>query len=303
MKISVIIPTYKRIDKLQDCLDSMLKQTFLKEDYEILVVEDGSNSGAKDLVLGLQKEFPNTHYFWRTNAGPAAARNVAIKNAKGEVCTFTDDDCTVPHDWLEKLWDGFQRHPEVTGVGGRMEPSEDMVETNPFARFEFYLTNVVFNLPPEREEFVSGRDSPIGATNNIAYKTKALRAVNGFDERFKPHIPGEERDLKERLCDAGFDKILYIPTKVTHHRTYNWKSFVAQSYTAGIGTKNYARENNIKINYFGLLRSLAFGLLALPIRLLLKPDRLLTFLKFLDQFYATLAQIVPEAIAVKLGLR
>ncbi len=303
MKISVIIPTYKRIDKLKDCLDSLLKQTFPKDEHEILVVEDGSHSGAEDLVKSLRGKFPNIRYFWRTNAGPAAARNVAIKDAKGEVCTFTDDDCTVPPDWLEKLWDGFRRHPEVTGVGGRMEPPEDLVKKNPFARFELYLTRVVFNLPPEREEFISGRDSPIGATNNIAYKTEALRAVGGFDEKFKPHIPGEERDLKERLCDSGFDKILYVSTKVTHHRTYNWKSFVAQSYTAGIGTKNYAREHDLKINYFGLIRSLLFGLAALPFRLLTKPDRKLTILKFLDHFFAIFAQIIPEAVAIKLGLR
>lgn len=303
MKISVIIPTYKRIDKLRDCLDSLLHQTFPKHEYEILVVEDGSHSGAKDLVEDLQKEFPNIRYFWRTNAGPAAARNVAIKNAKGEVCAFTDDDCTVPPDWLEKLWDGFVRHPEVVGVGGRMEPPEELVRKNPFARFELYLTREVFNLPPGREEFVAGKGSPIGATNNIAYKTKALRAVGGFDERFLPHIPGEERNLKERLCDAGYDKILYIPTKVTHHRTYNWKSFVAQSYTAGIGTKNYAREHGLKINYLRLLGSLLFGFLVLPVRFFLKPDRQLTALKFLDQFYATLAQIVPESVAIKFGLR
>ncbi len=291
MKISVIIPTYKRIDKLRDCLDSLLKQTFPQDDYEILVVEDGSQSGAKDLVKSLQEKFPNLKYFWRENAGPAAARNVAIKVAQGEVCAFTDDDCLVPSDWLEKLWDGFQRHPEVAGVGGRMEPSEEMVNKNPFARFELYLTRVVFNLPPEREEFVSGKDSPIGATNNIAYKTAALRAVGGFDEKFKPHIPGEERDLKERLCNAGFDKILYVATKVTHHRTYDWKSFSRHSYMAGIGTKNYASRHGLKINYFGLIKSLIFGFLALPYRLLTQPDRELTLLKFLDQFFTVFVQL------------
>lgn len=303
MKVSVIIPTYKRIDTLKDCLASLMEQTFAKDDYEILVVEDGSHSGAEELVNDLQKEFPNIRYFWRENAGPAAARNIGIKNARGKICAFTDDDCTVPRSWIADLVDGFKRHPEVTGVGGRMEPPADLVKKNPFARFELYLTREVFNLPPERQEFIAGKDSPIGATNNIAYATEALRAVGGFDERFRPHIPGEERDLKERLVDAGYDKILYIPTKVTHHRTYNWRSFVAQSYTAGIGTKNYARENNLGINYFGLVKSLVFGFMALPIRLLIKPDRPLTVLKFLDQFYATLAQIVPEGVAVKLGIR
>jgi GT2 family glycosyltransferase len=293
MKISVIIPTYKRIDKLQDCLDSMLQQTFPKDDYEILVVEDGSHSGAEDLVKKLQKDFPNIHYFWRTNAGPAAARNVAIKSAQGEVCAFTDDDCTVPPDWLEKLWDGFQKHPEVTGVGGRMEPPEDLVKKNGYARFELYLTRVVFNLPPERQEFIAGKDSPIGATNNIAYKTSALRAVGGFDEKFLPHISGEERDLKERLCAAGYDKLLYIPTKVTHHRTYDGKSFFRQSYERGLGTKSYAREHGLKTNYFGLIRSLIFGFLALPYRLLTQPDRELTLLKFLNQFFAVFAQTFP----------
>ena len=299
MKISVIIPTYKRIDKLQDCLASIMAQTFPKEDYEILVVEDGSQSGAKDLVKDLQEKFPKIKYFWRENAGPAAARNVAIKVAAGEVCAFTDDDCTVPPDWLEKLWDGFQRYPEVTGVGGRMEPLEEMVRKNPFARFELYITRVVFDLPTEREEFIAGRDSPIGATNNIAYKTVALRAVGGFDEKFLPHIRGEERDLKERLCEAGYNKLLYIPTKVTHHRTYNWKGFVKQSYTAGVGTKVYAREHGLGINRFRLLGSLVYGLLALPIRLLLQPDRFLTLLKFLNQFCVTLAQVLPETAAIR----
>lgn len=304
LTFSVIIPTYKRLDRLKNCLMSVINQTYPKDQYEILVVEDGSHSGADELVNKLAQENPDLtiKYFWRENAGPAAARNIGIKNATGEICAFTDDDCTVPNDWLARLADGFERHPQVVGVGGRMEPLENLAKTNPFAAYELYLTHKVFNLSPEREEFIAGIDSPIGAANNIAYRTKVLHEVGGFDESFKPYIPGEERNLKERICQLGYNKILYIPNKVTHHRDYDWKDFISYSYTAGIGHKIYIEQHGGKVNTFGLVRHLIVHTFLLPLKLIIRPN-IITLLRYLNMVFATWAQIIPEKISEKTGVR
>lgn len=91
---SVIIPSYNREHEVLIAIDSVIKQTI--QDYEIIVVDDGSNDGTRDAVLSLNN--PKIRYIYQTNAGGAKARNTGIKNAKGRYIAFLDsDDIYLPH--------------------------------------------------------------------------------------------------------------------------------------------------------------------------------------------------------------
>lgn len=91
-KVSVIIPTYNRENYICEAIDSILSQTY--KDFEIIIVDDGSTDNTKDII----KKYENkVLYFYQANAGPGAARNRGIKEAKGELIAFLDaDDVWLP---------------------------------------------------------------------------------------------------------------------------------------------------------------------------------------------------------------
>jgi glycosyltransferase involved in cell wall biosynthesis len=87
-KVSIIIPTYNRATYVPRAIDSVLGQTY--KNYEIIVVDDGSNDGTKELLQN--KYADRIRYIYQNNAGPAAARNTAINAARYELIAFLDSD-------------------------------------------------------------------------------------------------------------------------------------------------------------------------------------------------------------------
>ena len=105
MKISVIIPTYKPLDYLWECLDSISSQKFPKEDFEILIVLNGCKEPYySDIHKYINSSKANIRLFQTDESGVSNARNIGIENSKGEYIAFLDDDDYVSHDYLEELY-------------------------------------------------------------------------------------------------------------------------------------------------------------------------------------------------------
>ncbi len=85
--VSVIIPTYNRAALLKEAIDSVLNQTYQK--IEVLVVDDGSSDHTAEIVAGFDSR---VRFFQQTHAGPNAARNLALRKARGEFIALLDDD-------------------------------------------------------------------------------------------------------------------------------------------------------------------------------------------------------------------
>lgn len=94
-KVSVIIPVYNRINWAIEAIESVLVQTHAN--FEVLVIDDGSTEDISELTEICKKD-KRLKYFRKENDGPAAARNLGIKKAKGEYIAFLDsDDLFMPH--------------------------------------------------------------------------------------------------------------------------------------------------------------------------------------------------------------
>lgn len=107
IKISIIIPTYKPKSYLQECLESLAKQTFAKKDFEIILVLNGCNEPYKKNIeqyIGNNMNGINLTFIHTKEGGVSNARNIALEQAKGEYITFVDDDDIVSTDYLKELY-------------------------------------------------------------------------------------------------------------------------------------------------------------------------------------------------------
>ncbi|MEW6169945.1 MAG: glycosyltransferase [Candidatus Omnitrophota bacterium] len=119
-KISVIIPTYNRENYLREAIDSVLEQTY--QDFEIIIVDDGSSDNTKDLVASYILRYKQKiRYFYQKNKGQSAAINIGIRESNGEYIAFLDsDDIWLPQK-IEKYLQLFEENPEISLIAGRMQ--------------------------------------------------------------------------------------------------------------------------------------------------------------------------------------
>lgn len=107
MKISVIIPTYKPKEYIWECLDSLVTQTFSKQDFEVILVLNGCcEPWNKEIetYIASQMQGMNVNFIQTDMPGVSNARNIALDNVKGEYVTFIDDDDLVSPKFLEELY-------------------------------------------------------------------------------------------------------------------------------------------------------------------------------------------------------
>ncbi len=232
MLFSVVVPTHNRAATLARCLAGLEAQSHAER--EIIVVDDGGSDATAEVAA----QFPVARLLRQEHAGPAAARNRGIAEAAGGIVAFTDDDCLPPQDWLARLAEGFCRHPEAAGVGGRLLAPEHLRRTNALARFEEHVARVRHGAGDH--EVLSGFDCPAGGTNNMAYRRAALLDAGGFDESF-PYAAGEDADLKLRLAQSGA-LFLYVPVAMTHLQSYTWPEFRRQQFIRGKGRAYFDRK-------------------------------------------------------------
>lgn len=123
-RISIIIPTYNREKDLERCLESFSIQTYPKDYYEILIIDDGSTDGTEGMIKKfLIKNNINLFYLKQEknlkNIGKI--RNLGIERSKGEIIAFTDSDCIVEMHWLMKINQEFEKK-STGGLYGKVEP-------------------------------------------------------------------------------------------------------------------------------------------------------------------------------------
>lgn len=282
--VSVIVPTYNRAGILRRCLEALTSQDYPGR-LEIIVVDDGSTDETRQVVEEFARR-NGVRYIQQANRGPAAARNRGIAAADGEIIAFTDDDCLPPRDWVRRLVQGYLEHPEVVGVGGRLEPPAEQRD-NPLAQYEWSVGREVYDAG--ETEVIGGFDCPAGGTNNMSYRRQVLEEVGGFDESF-PYAAGEDADLKRRICQRGV-RLLYVPVPVVHLQPYTWAAFRRQQYTRGRGAVHFERKHQGHLPGYGRLVLRLFKRLLQTVPDLLSPaHRRLAHVRFLARWYDLLGQ-------------
>jgi glycosyltransferase involved in cell wall biosynthesis len=120
--ISVVISTYNRVEVLPRALTSATSQDLDPEQYEVIVVDNNSTDGTREVVESLRRGGLPLTYVFEPRQGVSYGRNTGIELASGPIVAFTDDDVRVSRDWLSTIVSVLAEHPEVACVGGKILP-------------------------------------------------------------------------------------------------------------------------------------------------------------------------------------
>lgn len=149
MKVSVIIPTYNRVQTLRLTIESFLNQSYDSNLYEIIISNNNSKDSTEDLVNKYMREYPNRiKYIKESRQGVHFARNSAAKIANGEILYFTDDDMIADKYLLSEIIKVFKFDPKVASVTGRVLPKWEVTPPDWISKL-CYNGLLSLNDPPE----------------------------------------------------------------------------------------------------------------------------------------------------------
>lgn len=215
-EISVVIATYNGREHISYCLDALLGQQ-TSHTYEIVVVDDGS----MDHVAEVVRTYDNVRFVRQDNAGPAAARNRGVHEAKGEIILFIDDDCVASPDWIEKMLAPFQ-DPSVMGVKGSYVTEQR----------ELIAQFVQLEYEEKYDKMARAEQVNLVDTYSGAFRSKTFQEMGGFDENFRT-ASVEDRDFSFRLAQAGHRLIFTPEAKVRHTHVDSVGAYLRKKFKNG----------------------------------------------------------------------
>ena len=217
MFFSLIIPVYNRPDEVQELLESLTQQVYRKE-FEIVIVEDGSATDCRAVVLGFSDKL-NISYYYKQNTGPGDSRNFGMERAKGDYFIILDSDCIIPQDYLENV--ALNLETQYADCFGGPDAAHDSFSPVQKA-INFTMTSFLTTGGVRGKSEKAGKFQP--RSFNMGLSSKAFKASGGFGNIH----PGEDPDLAMRLWKMGFDTRLYDNCKVYHKRRIDWEKFYIQ---------------------------------------------------------------------------
>lgn len=217
MYYSFIVPVYNRPQEIDELLQSLTHQSY-KDDFEVVVVEDGSTIDAKDIVEKY-KDILDVSYYYKSNSGPGESRNYGMTRAKGDYFIILDSDCIIPPDYLTKVQE-YLTQDYVDCFGG---PDAALSSFSKVQKaINFSMTSVLTTGGIRGASQRIGKFQP--RSFNMGISKKAFIQSKGFG---KIH-PGEDPDLTIRLWNLGYDSELFPQAFVYHKRRIDWYKFYTQ---------------------------------------------------------------------------
>jgi exopolysaccharide biosynthesis polyprenyl glycosylphosphotransferase len=206
--ISIVIPAYNAEHTLPYTLRALQNQTISRDLYEVIVVDDASTDG----TAAVAQEF-GVRYRMQNKEGPAAARNLGVRAARGEIILFTDSDCIPREDWVEKMVKPFD-DPQVAGVMGRYLTRQTEHAAR-FVQLEF----------EERFRILKDFDSiDLVASFAAAFRRSVFEDVGGFDAHY-PLANNEDVELSYKIAERGYRMVYNDDAVVYHRHPASWKKY------------------------------------------------------------------------------
>ena len=231
---SVVISTRNRPQALEHCLDALAEQTLPPGAFEVIVVDDGSES-----ALSLDPARWTAKFYLKLirqeNTGPAGARNRGVGEARGEFIVFTDDDCLPTPTWLEKLVAALKVNPDAM-VGGS---TFNGLKSDLYAETSQLIVKLVyehFNRDPSNAYFF--------ASNNMAMRRDSFIEVGGFDLSFS--VASEDREFCDRWRMRGRSLVWERDALIEHRHAQTLADFCRLHFRYGRGAFYYQAKRKAR---------------------------------------------------------
>lgn len=250
--ITATISTYNRERYLPQVLDSLKKQTLDRSLFEIVLVDNNSPGNTKEITENfIQKNSGlNVSYHLETNQGLSYGRNRGIKEAKGKYITFIDDDAFLAEDYLEKIFNYFEKDTTVAAIGSKiLLHYEDVVP-----KWENkYLNSLLgfFDLGDQQMDF-SKKSYPRGS--NMSFRMDVFDQIGEFNTelgRKGNNLAGsEEKDIFKRVYAQGGLRVIYVPDAIVYHCVPNERTTTEFIKQQALGT---GRGEAVRVKNEGLM--------------------------------------------------
>ena len=206
-EVSVVIPTYNRLDTLRHVIPTLLDQDLAAERFELLVCDSRSTDGTAEYLAGAAAEHPNVRHLPGDYSGRAAARNAGIRDARGEIVVFNDSDILASPDLLSRHLQRHEQRRNLAVVGWEVQVKDladyQYKRERPHERGSLH--------PPSRKRL----SWLYFLTGNASVRRDDLVRAGCFDESFTGY-GHEDLELGYRLEKAGLE-IVYEPRAVSYH--------------------------------------------------------------------------------------
>lgn len=236
--ISVIVCTHNRARFLPGALASVAEQDFPRADYEVIVVDNASTDGTRDVVTGFRSGV-DVRYLYEPALGLNHARNTAWRAAAGTYAAYLDDDAFAEPGWLAAIRDGFAAAAGPAIIGGPVEPVWQARRPAWLSDGAAAALTIVDWGPRARPLAEVPREWLVGV--NFALPVALLRELGGFDprlERSGRRLLSNGDTFLQRLAQRRGYPCLYHPGMRVRHLvpaerlTQRW--FVRRYYWQGI---------------------------------------------------------------------
>ena len=186
-------------------------------DYELLLLDNNSTDKTREIGEGFAARFPRIRYINEPIQGHPHTKNRGVRESRGEIVAFVDDDVYFSPGWLEAIASAFERRPDVACIGGKAVPH---FEADRPSWLEDYLLPV-YSITPygDYEREIQPPEYPFGC--NMAFRRSVFEQLGGFPTSLgrKPGnlLSNDEIHFLNCVAKAGL-KTLYSPEAQVSHR-------------------------------------------------------------------------------------
>lgn len=214
--LSIIVCTFNREKYIGRCLEHLVNQNADTSTFEVIVINNNSTDSSAQICSEIVSQHAHFHYFLEKNQGLSYSRNRGIKESKGDILAFLDDDAFAQKDYVSNTIKFFKNHSEVQAIGGKIKP---LYEGTPPKWMTSYLWPLVAAQDlGDRPKPFSGRKFPIGA--NMAFQKSIFERYGTFNlnlGRTGTKLEGgEEKDFFLRLKKDRIS-VFYVPNVEVNH--------------------------------------------------------------------------------------
>lgn len=224
-KVTMIVPIYNVENFLRKCLDSLVAQTIAPKDFEILLIDDGSQDHSIDIMQEYAEKYPNMKILRKENEGLSLTRNYGIKHARGKYIMYIDADDTLSPETVSEVTNFFDNHyDEIDLVSYKEIPIIDGQKAAPHFRYKTLVTSGVYDLTNIYNAFISQTRINVCVKNNRENPVlfDPDREFRHEDQKYCIEVVRQK--MKIGFCDKGTYFYLHQPDSIV--RTFFYAYYI-----------------------------------------------------------------------------